>query len=399
MPLIVSLFFFMIAATYGSDLKFAGQATLISQTSSYSEHDKNAQTLSADFAIDKNWSHSSLFALLQFASGQGVDAKALGGAMVNNDVMEDPSEPNAIYLAKLFYRHRFALPSGLHLSADLGKVGVNDYFDQALATSDQTTQFLNQAVNNNGAFDFAQGLDGRGYTYGARLGLGNEKWQVDIGAFSSDGNIQNMDKKRSFLLGIKWTPNWVKDKSDLYQLYIFSNEGEYARFEDDGDFVSENQEKINTASNEDSMAKSGIGLSLNHQLHNDLELFAKLGRQDDDRDVRHYQDMDETYLLGLSMKGAFWRRERDTVGIAYEIARLTGNHRKAHEKGYASLFDRSNGIGEGNYGDERVSEIYYRAQINDIFSASLDFQNIENFNYDSRNEDVQFFAIRLHVEL
>ena len=56
-----------------------------------------------------------------------------------------------------------------------------------------------------------------------------------------------------------------------------------------------------------------------------INIFGKCGKQRDDRDVEHYQDMDETYMeeaLGLSVF------VKDVLGLAYQHGRLAGNLKK-----------------------------------------------------------------------
>ena len=101
-------------------------------------------------------------------------------------------------------------------------------------------------------------------------------------------------------------------------------------------------------------------------------------------------------MLGSNFKGGLWNRNDDEIGVAYEIGKLTGNHRKAHEKGYAGFFDRENaGIGSGNYANEEVFEIYYKLALTKSTSFSVDFQNITHFNYSKQIGDVQLLAGRL----
>ncbi len=162
-------------------------------------------------ASKKELQNGFVFADLQYANGAGVDASLQGGAMVNNDVMEDAKSPHEIYLAKLFYHHEFFRDHYLQLKVDIGKMGVNDFFDQGIAVSDQSTQFLNQAVNNNGAFDYAQDLRGHGYTYGAHIGAEKDAWGLDIGLFSSDADLDNVHSKSSLVYGLRWEPKWARD--------------------------------------------------------------------------------------------------------------------------------------------------------------------------------------------
>jgi hypothetical protein len=115
--------------------------------------------------------------------------------------MEYSPNHNKPYLAKAFYEHTVSVLDEYILTIDIGKFWVNDFFDVGIEVSDQTTQFLNQAINNNGAFDYAQDLEGHGYTYGFRIGLNNDLFGVDTAFFSSDSYFENIDKKYSVLVG------------------------------------------------------------------------------------------------------------------------------------------------------------------------------------------------------
>jgi len=401
-------------------LTIYGQSTLIYQTSSLNlkvgdlkssdgtnfphatlethQHKSDAWTFSADLIVEKKIGDFGYFLLdLQFANGPGIDAPLQGGAMVNNDVMEYTQKHRQPYVAKAFYEHTESVLDEYSLTIDIGKFGVNDFFDVGVEVSDQTTQFLNQAINNNGAFDYVQDLKGHGYTYGVRLGLNNDLFGVDTAFFSSDDYIENIDKKYSVLVGVAFTPEWFPGLRSIYQVYGFTNFGEYARFDGEGNLVSKDLDLINTSANRDNLNKSGFGISINQPLPHGINLFAKYGQQDDTRDVRHYQDMDETYMVGFDVLGENWSRNGDAIGIAYEIGRLTGNHRKAHEKGYSGFLNRSGGIGTGNYEDERVLEIYYKYAITDNLNISADYQWIDNFYYSSVIGDVHFFAGRFNA--
>ncbi|WP_198243665.1 carbohydrate porin [methane-oxidizing endosymbiont of Gigantopelta aegis] len=348
--------------------------------------------------IEKKFSEEDYLQLdIQFANGPGVDAPLQGGAMVNNDVMEDPAHHNEPYIAKAFYEHHWHFFDQFELILDIGKFGVNDFFDVGKDVSDQTSQFLNQAINNNGAFDYVQDLEGHGYTYGARFGLGNDSVMLDVAFFSSDSYLQNISKKNSVVVGLTWTPEWYPGIKSVYQIYGFSNFGEYARFDNQGRLISKDVSKIGTEDNADDLSKTGFGISINHSFPSGINVFGKYGRQDDDRDVRHYQDMDETYMVGFDIHGENWNRENDVFGIAFEIDRLTGNHRKAQERGYEGFFSRTGGIGKGNYADERVLEVYYKYAFNNYVHISADYQWINNFYYSKLIGDVHFLAGRLNV--
>ncbi len=379
------------------NINISGQLTTINQSSSLAEHQSSSASVSGDIVFEKSINNGFLYLDVQLASGQGVDASLQGGAMVNNDIMEDANNQNQAYIAKAYYHQELDISRNYRVHFNLGKLGVNDYFDPGIQVSDQSTQFLNQAVNNNGAFDYVQDLSGHGYTYGAHINFESDEWGVDAGVFGSDSYLDNINKKYSTIIGLKWTPAWEYGVRSFYQIYAFSNKGEYGSFNQQGDFQTVDVTKINTNENEDNKNKNGLGINLNHRFINGIDIFAKYGEQDDNRDVRHYQDMDKTYLIGMAIQGNHWKRELDALGFAYEVGQLTGNHQKAHEKGYEGFFDRSQGIGAGNYKDEIVFEMYYRYALNENSSLSLDYQNIKNFNYDKNRTDVNFIATRFNV--
>tara|TARA_Y100000768_G_C23982609_1_gene686748 strand:+ start:961 stop:2118 length:1158 start_codon:yes stop_codon:yes gene_type:complete len=380
------------------ELTLGGQMTIIYQTSSISEHTSGAATFSGDLFISRELEQGSIFLDLQYARGAGVDAAQFGGAMVNNDVMQDPEHPEQPYLAKLFYERKFSLKKEHDLTLHIGKFGVNDYFDLSPYADDQTILFLNQAINNSGAFDYAQDLKGHGYTYGWHAEYQYKEWSIDLGHFSANGDLDQINNQFSLLYGLKWRPKGKGELPDLFQVFAFINKGEYGSFDHQGDFLTSDKERINTKENKDRNDKKGVIVNLNYSLSRQVHLFAKFGQQDDNRDVRHYQDMDRSTVIGLLIDAPFKRRPLDALGFALERGELTGNHRKAHERGYQSFFNRSSGIGSGNYKPETVAECFYRYQWDPHFQISLDYQWIHHFNYDRNRADAHFVGSRLHLD-
>lgn len=258
-------------------IEISGQATAIYQTSNLKlkngdlkdssgnnvsadqlaskQHPGGSGSYSATISIAKNFSENeSLNFDLQFANGLGVDGNLQGGAMVNNDIMEDSDNHNEVYLAKAFYERTIELPKNYNFTFDIGKMGVNDFFDVGDENSDQTTQFLNQAVANNGAFDYVQDLQGHGYTYGARAGVANDIIGFDLGFFSSDSYLDNINDKNSIVTGVTLTPTFGDDLKGVYQIYAFTNRGEYGAFNSDGELVTKNDgvdSEINSETNAD----------------------------------------------------------------------------------------------------------------------------------------------------
>ena len=141
--------------------------------------------------------------------------------MVNNDIMEDINNHDTFYLAKAYYQGTYSLGGNYKFTLNVGQVGVIDFFDIGPENEDQTTQFLNQAIANNGAFDYVQDLEGHGYTPGIVGRVACKKVGATLGFFSSDSYLDNIKDKYSLVFGIDWTPTFMKDLGGYYQIFFF----------------------------------------------------------------------------------------------------------------------------------------------------------------------------------
>src|SRR5271166_5396069 len=119
---------------------------------------------------------------VQETGGNGL-GQALGVAgFFNLDVVRNPSLSKAPYIARLMWhqiiplgskkvvseRNPFSLFRELperRLEIRFGKFSMADFFDLNTYGTDSNFQFMNWAIDNNGAYDYA--ADTRGFTYGA----------------------------------------------------------------------------------------------------------------------------------------------------------------------------------------------------------------------------------------
>src|SRR5579859_5467849 len=121
---------------------------------------------------------------VQDTGGHGL-GEALGVAgFFNLDVVRNPTLSKAPYVARLMW-HQIIPLGGKQIASDrtpyslfrelperrlefrFGKMGLADFFDLNTYGTDSNFQFMNWAVDNNGAYDYA--ADTRGFTYAALL--------------------------------------------------------------------------------------------------------------------------------------------------------------------------------------------------------------------------------------
>ena len=114
---------------------------------------------------------------IESAGGSGI-GNALGlAAYVNLDVVRNPSLGSTPYLARAVLHHSFLGSSQKQrLDVYLGQFSTVDWFDVNAVGSDSHTQFLNWAIDNNAAYDYA--ADTRGYTRGVVVQWITKKWEL-----------------------------------------------------------------------------------------------------------------------------------------------------------------------------------------------------------------------------
>jgi high affinity Mn2+ porin len=97
----------------------------------------------------------------------------------------------------------------------------------------------------------------------------------------------------------------------------------------------------------------------------------------------------------LSVKGSYWGRPSDTIGIGGAVNGLSSAHRDYLAAGGLGLL-----IGDGqlNYRNERIFETYYAYALNKQFTLTADYQFISNPAYNADRGPVHIFSGRLHGE-
>ncbi len=95
------------------------------------------------------------------------------------------------------------------------------------------------------------------------------------------------------------------------------------------------------------------------------------------------------------MKGSYWGRQDDTLGLAGVINSLSGDARRYLAAGGIGIL-----IGDGalSYGLEQTIETYYDVRITEGVTLGADFQYIQNPGYNQVRGPISVFGGRLHAE-
>jgi high affinity Mn2+ porin len=141
--------------------------------------------------------------------------------------------------------------------------------------------------------------------------------------------------------------------------------------------------------------KYGVYLNAEQQIAKDVGLFARASWNDGQNQILSFTDIDRSLSGGVSIKGSYWGRANDTIGVGGAINGLSSAHRNFLAAGGLGLL-----IGDGrlNYRPEQILETYYAFAVDKNFTFTADYQFIVNPAYNADRGPVHVFSGRLHGE-
>jgi len=351
------------------------------------------------------------------AGGNGLsDALGLGG-FTNLDVVRNPTLGATPYLGRAFIDQ--VIPLGdtgpaerdpLHILRTLptrrleiraGKLSTVDVFDVNGVGSDSHLQFLDWAIDNNGAYDYA--ADTRGYTLGGSIEYADHWGALRAGVYAMP-TVAN---------GIDYDSDVAHAHGENVELELHddlggrrgtlrvlgyrnaANMGSYA------EAIAAARAGIDevpdiTKSRLPGRTKLGFGINAEHELPHDLRAMLRVGWNDGDNETFAYTEIDNTVLVGADVRGTLWGRSEDRLGVAVVTSGLSDLHRT-----YLALGGKGFLLGDGKlaYGREDIAEAYYTARAYRGVSPAIDVQAIEHPGFNRDRGPVVVGSVRLHVDL
>ena len=280
-----------------------------------------------------------------------------------------------------------------------GKFSVVDVFDTNKYAHDVRMDFLNWAMVDAGAFDYA--ADAWGYTVGAAVEWYQDWWTIRTGLF--DETLVPNSKFLSTPLG-KQTQA-VVELEGRYELWdqpgavrlLFA--GTRAIMASYGDAIA-NGQALGEAPTGDGVRrlrnKSGFSLNIEQQVREDLGFFLRASLQTPGIEAYAFTDISQSVSTGFSLMGTRWGRPDDTVGLAGIIDLASRSMRQYLAAGGLGIL-----VGDGqlrNSGPEQIVETFYRFAVIRGVYVSADYQFINNPAYNRDRGPVSVFGGRLHVQ-
>lgn len=280
----------------------------------------------------------------------------------------------------------------------VGRFAVGDFFDGNSYAKDPRADFMNWAMWSSAAYDFPADLPG--YTRGAVAELNRKDWAVRAGLFQvpSAPNSDILTFKTGGAV-VEFEGRYaIADQPGKLRLGIFGNRGNTGNYRDALGIEAMNPAlDINTvmAGIRRDNLKYGFYANAEQQIATDVGLFARASWNDGRSEILSFTDIDRSLSGGLSVKGSYWGRPSDTIGLGGAVNGLSGAHRDYLAAGGLGLL-----IGDGqlNYRNERILETYYAYALNKQFTLTADYQFITNPAYNADRGPVHVFSGRLHGE-
>lgn len=363
--------------------------------------------------------HLQFYLDVEMFKGEGVSGATGLGGLTNGDVIRAGSNslPKAPYVARAFLRWTHALgdettrveraqdqlpgdEAADRIEVKLGKMSVTDDFDKNRYAGSTRTQFMNWALFNNTAWDFA--ADTRGYTDGLVLALVRKTWSLRYGIYRMpyEANGQRLvnalaqSQNQQVELTLQPQPEgWA------LRFLAYRNTARMGIYRD-ALAIAEATGQPPDIHADDAPGRRKYGFGINGELpladNGDTGLFMRAGWNDGHTESFVFTEVDRTLTAGFQLSGAHWARPADHFSVAVAVNGLSGDHR-------AYLAAGGNGfmLGDGalNYGREQILEAYYSVTPFDHVTLSPDLQLVHNPGYNRDRGPARFVGLRAHVEI
>jgi high affinity Mn2+ porin len=356
------------------------------------------------------WDGGELYFNPEFNQGFGLaDTRGLAG-FPNGEAQKAGQHVPQLNIARLYVTQTFGLGGEQEFIADdlnqiagpkdisritvyVGKLAVNDIFDNNNYAHDTRNDFMNWSVWEGGAYDYA--ADQKGYSDGLAVDFNQKEWAFRFGYFLEPKfpNSRDLDtlvfQRGGYQAEIE-RRYMISSQRGTLRVLGFVNRalmGNYSQAVVLPD--------INIDETRKDRLKTGFVINLEQAINDDLGVFARFSYNDGSNQITSFTDIDRGGLLGISLKGSSWGRPNDVFGLAGVVNALSRRQADFLAAGGLGIL-----VGDGKltYGTEDIIETYYRYQLTDLIGLTADYQLFINPGYNEARGPVSVFTGRLHFQ-
>jgi high affinity Mn2+ porin len=380
---------------------------------SLDNHSSTAGTVDVDLFLGARlWKGAEFHLDGLFWQGFGFNHTLGIEAFPNAESYKLGSQKGNITPARVFIRQTIGLggeqepvaDDALHLGGQqdisrvtltVGQISVLDIFDQNSYAGDPTTQFLNWALVGNEAWDYP--ANAMGYMTGFAAELNQPKWALRYGFFQMPRVQNGMAEDPAYLqawgmvteLQRRFT---LRDHPGAVRFLSFLNRAHMGSYEE---AVDNPARPANIVATRDYRLNYGFCLNSEYEVITNIGVFARLGWNPGQSEDWAYADVQKSGSAGVSIKGDYWHRPNDTVGLAGIVNGISRVQQQFFADGGLGILA---GDGALSYGLEKTLETYYKAQIWKNIYGTADYQYVIDPAYNAARGPVSILSLRLHWE-
>ncbi len=361
------------------------------------------------------WSGGEVWADGEVDQGFGL-SDTLGVAAFTNGEGSKVGEADPYFrLHRLFVRQSFDLggededvaPAANQLGGTrardniiltMGKFSAVDIFDNNTYAHDPSRDFLNWAVIDAGAYDYA--ADAWGYSYGAAGEWNQDDWSFRAGLFDMSRAPNGTELVRGFgqyQLDAEIERRFqLSGRDGAVRVLGWTDRANLGAYDDATALALARHQPADIALVRVPRSRPGGSINLEQGLSDDLGFFLRASLADGSQESYEFTDMDRSLSTGFSLKGEGWGRQDDAAGLALENGAVSKSAQNFLAAGGLGIL-----IGDGrllHYNDEDVVEAYYSAALFANAALSLDYQFIANPAYNADRGPVSVLGLRLHAQ-
>jgi high affinity Mn2+ porin len=378
------------------------------------ESAKTSVTATLFMGLRMPWERGAFYFDPEIGGGQGL-SNVLGiASFPNGDISHVGAVQPEPYVARAYFQQVFSLggdqqkvdsdenqlagyQDAKRITVWLGKFSATDFFDNNTYSHDPRTQFMNESLMDDTAWDYP--ADTRGYTIGGAIELNEPTWAIRYGVFqephTANGGTLDPHVLKALGHAIELEDRWnVKDQPGVVRLMAYANVADMGNYRqalaNPGPGGVPNITLTRAYS-----CKFGFSVSAEQAITADLGIWGRAGWNNGQTETWAFTEVDDMGSLGISLKGTGWSRPDDVIGLAAAIAGLSDAHKDYLAAGGLGFI-----IGDGalSYAPEEVLETYYDCKIADGVSLTPDFQFVEHPAYNSARGPVAIIGVRVHLE-
>jgi high affinity Mn2+ porin len=377
------------------------------------ESAKTSVTATLFMGLRLPWEGGAFYFDPEITGGQGLSGVLGIASFPNGDVSHVGAPQPEPYVARAYYQQVLGLGGEKEkVESDenqlagfrdirritfwVGDFAATDIFDNNTYSHDPRTQFMNESLMDNTAWDYP--ADTRGYTVGAMAEYNEQSWAIRYGFFQEPktANGQTLDPHVPQALGqaVELEERWnLRDQPGVVRLLAYGNMADMGNYREA--LAHPGPGGPDVALWRSYSTKWGFGISAEQAINADLAVWGRAGWNNGQTESWAFTEVDDMGSLGISLKGTQWGRPDDVFGFAGAIAGLSDAHKDYLAAGGLGFI-----IGDGklDYAPEEVLETYYNCKVADHISVTPDIQFVNDPAYNSDRGPVAILGLRVHVE-